>query len=224
MRKYSISMMAGGLAFLVLSSATTAFAFPKGSQIDSVSTPRNSGIHRVIAEDISVGAKDFIKKMSDRGLSFLSNKDLSQEAREKEFRQLLQESFDMKTIGRFALGRYWKTSDKKALDEYLKLFENMIVEVYSRRFSEYDGQTLEIGNTRLEENSDAIVTTFIVPKEGPKVQVDWRVRNKKGKYQVVDVIVEGVSMSLTQRSDFASVIQRGGGDIEVLLAHLRTGQ
>lgn len=217
MRKYSVSMVTG-LA-LILSSATPVFAFSNGYDVDS--RLGNAGLYMVVAEDISVGAKDFIKKMSDRGLSFLSNQEMSHEEREKEFRSLLRESFDMKTIGRFALGRYWKTSDKKALDEYQKLFEDMVVEVYSRRFSDYDGQTLEIGDTRPEGDSDAIVTTFIIPQEGPKVQVDWRVRNKKGKYQVVDVIVEGVSMSLTQRSDFASVIQRGGGDIEVLLAHLR---
>ncbi len=51
--------------------------------------------------------------------------------------------------------------------------------------------------------------------------VDWRVRQVGGGYKVVDILVEGVSMALTQRSDFASVIQRGGGDIEVLLEQLR---
>ena len=69
--------------------------------------------------------------------------------------------------------------------------------------------------------NDVLVTSYIVPDAGSKVQVDWRVRNKNGSYQIIDVIIEGVSMTMTQRSDFSSVIQRGGGDFEVLLAHLR---
>ena len=46
-------------------------------------------------------------------------------------------------------------------------------------------------------------------------------RYKDGKYKVIDIIVEGVSMSVTQRSDFSSVIQRGGGNVQVLIDHLR---
>ena len=56
---------------------------------------------------------------------------------------------------------------------------------------------------------------------GSDVSVDWRVRERGGSMKILDVIVEGVSMSVTQRSDFSSVIQRGGGNVDVLLDHLR---
>ena len=97
----------------------------------------------------------------------------------------------------------------------------MIVSVYSRRFSDYNGQSLEVKSARPEGKYDVLVQSFIVPDNGQKIRLDWRVRPKKGRYKVVDVIVEGVSMALTQRSDFASVIQRGGGDVSVLLDHLK---
>ena len=98
----------------------------------------------------------------------------------------------------------------------------MVVKVYSDRFKEYKGQKFEVRGARPEGEKDVIVTSFILPEGGPEVQVDWRVRSKNGRFQVIDVIVEGVSMSVTQRSDFASVIQRGGGNVDVLLAHLQT--
>lgn len=170
---------------------------------------------------ITTGAQSFIEGIAQRGIGFLSDETLSDAQRAQEFRKLLRESFDMKTIGRFALGRYWKTSTEKERKEYLKLFEDMIVTVYSRRFSDYDGHKLEVTGAMPTGKSDAIVSSHIVPESGPKVAVEWRVRYKNGQYKVVDIIVEKVSMSLTQRSDFASVIQRGGGQIEVLLAHLR---
>lgn len=166
-------------------------------------------------------AFDFIKSIADRGLGLLADKKMEEEKRKAEFRKLLHDSFDMKTIGRFALGRFWKTSSDAQRSEYLSLFENMIVDVYSRRFSDYNGQKLNVLKATPDGEKDAVVNSVIVPNEGPEVKVDWRVREKDGQYRVVDIIVEGVSMSLTQRSDFASVIQRGGGSIDVLIKHLK---
>lgn len=169
------------------------------------------------------GAKTLIGDIADRGIGFLSDTSLSEEKRESEFRDLLNDAFDMGTIGRFALGRYWKTAKPEQKTEYQKLFNELIVRVYTARFKEYDGQKLEVTGARKDSaNDDVIVHTVIIPKKGQqKFVIEWRVRGKANKFKVVDILVEGVSMALTQRSDFASVIQRGGGDIEVLLAHLR---
>jgi len=218
--------------FLTLAVTSAAFCFAtKGYAFDvhapsSERIPLESHLQHFISvseenTQVTLGAQSFIEGIASSGISFLSDESLSDEQRASAFRKLLHESFDMKTIGRFALGRYWRTSTEKERREYLKLFEEMVVDVYSRRFSDYDGHRLEVTKARPTGKSDAIVVSYIVPESGPKVTVEWRVRYKRGKYKVVDIIVEKVSMSLTQRSDFASVIQRGGGQVEVLLAHLR---
>lgn len=170
---------------------------------------------------VTEGAKNFIASMGDRGINFLGNPSMSQDAKTAEFKSLLNESFDMNTIGRFAIGNHWKTATPAQQQEYMKLFNRMIVKVYSKRFSDYKGQKFEVKSARPEGSKDSLVSSFIVPPDGPEVKVDWRVRSKGGAYKVVDIIVEGVSMSQTQRADFASVIQRGGGGIEPLLVHLR---
>lgn len=166
------------------------------------------------------GAKQFITKMSSDGIGFLGNEGMSQAQKEAEFKKLLQNSFDMTTVGRFALGTYWNSATAAQRAEYQKLFDAMIVRVYSARFNEYNGQKIDVGNVR-EDGNDMVVTSYIVPQSGPKVRVDWRVRNRGQGYKIVDVIVEGVSMAMTQRSDFSSVIQRGGGNIQVLIDHLK---
>lgn len=172
-------------------------------------------------DSVAEGAKNFIASMGDRGINFLGNESMSAEAKKAEFRNLLNESFDMNTIARFSLGTYWKSATPAQQQEYLKLFNAMIVKVYSKRFSDYKSQKFNVKSARKETDKDSVVTSFIVPSDGPQVQVDWRVRNKGGSYRVVDIIVEGVSMSQTQRADFASVINRGGGSVDVLLNHLR---
>ena len=183
-------------------------------------------IHRAITlvslNDQTVkGAEGFVSSVARRGIGFLSDANVSQERRIASFRKLLKDSFDMKTIARFSLGRYWRTATAAEKKEYLKLFQEMIVSVYSNRFGEYNGERLEVTGSRPEGKRDIVVNSVIVPSNGPNIDVGWRVRFKDGQYKVVDIIVEGVSMAVTQRSDFSSVIQRGGGEMDVLLVHLR---
>lgn len=199
----------------------TASAATADLRMPAASTPVISVTAAAGQNNVTEGAKNFIASMGDRGINFLGNQGMTQEAKSAEFRQLLNDSFDMNTIARFSLGTYWKTATPAQQQEYLKLFNNMIVKVYSKRFSDYKGQKFEVRSARTAEGKDSVVTSFIVPSDGPQVQVDWRVRNKGGSYKVVDIIVEGVSMSQTQRADFASVIQRGGGKVDALLQHLR---
>ena len=168
------------------------------------------------------GARNFIDSMAGRAIGFLGDEDLPVDEKKSAFRKLLRDSFDMNTISRFSLGRYWREATPQQRDEYQKLFEKMVIEVYSQRFSDYQGQRFEARTFRADGDKDTIVTSFIIPDQGSEIQIDWRIRYKDGKYKVIDIIVEGVSMSVTQRSDFSSVIQRGGGTVQVLLEHLRS--
>jgi phospholipid transport system substrate-binding protein len=204
------------LTGVFLVAAPAAFAMP-GAVVQPAATP----LMTEVAADAE-GARKFVDGMTQRGIAFLSNEKMTDAQRKAEFKKLLEDSFDTDTIGRFVLGRHWRTASSAQQKEYLSLFKNMIVQVYSNRFKEYQGQTIEVTSVRAEGDSDALVSSVILPNgRGSKVSVDWRVREKNGRYKVIDVMVEGVSMAVTQRSDFASVIQRGGGDLEVLLQHMR---
>lgn len=199
-----------------------AMATPLTSALNAPRVSNISNITLVAASEKDLlNAEKFIAGVADRGIGFLSNEQLTQEQRKTEFKALLKKNFDMKTIARFSLGRYWRTATKKQQDEYITLFEHMILNVYARRFSEYTGEQLIVKNSRAEGKKDILVHSNITPEKGQSIKVDWRIRNKNGHHKIIDIIVEGVSMSLTQRSDFSSVIQRGGGDVNVLLAHLR---
>jgi phospholipid transport system substrate-binding protein len=224
-RDFSRTIRLTALAALTLS-ALSPSAMAISDLGPGIQTKQNGAIFRINGEANEAalnGAKALIGDIADRGIGFLSDTSLSEDKRKSEFRDLLNDAFDMDTIGRFALGRYWKTAKPDQKKEYQKLFNDLIVRVYTARFKEYDGQKLEVTGARKDSaNDDVIVHTVIIPKTGQqKFVVEWRVRGKNNKFKVVDILVEGVSMALTQRSDFASVIQRGGGDIEVLLEHLR---
>lgn len=169
------------------------------------------------------GALQFVKSTAETGLKFLSSPESTQEQKRAEFKKLLNGSFDLDTIARFSLGRYWNQATDVQKKEYVALFKKMVINVYTGRFSDYKGQKFEVTTARSIGNNDTLVSSQIIPTDGGEnIQVDWRVRDKGNGFKIVDVYVAGVSMGVTQRSDFSSVIQKGGGSVDVLINHLKS--
>ncbi len=166
-------------------------------------------------------ARSFMVELGDQAIQVLRQPGRTEDGTVAAFRQLFQDSFDTNTIGRFVLGRYWQQATPPQQQEYLRLFQEMVVQTYARRFANYSGEVFQVGDTRPVGTNDVLVDTQIVRPDGPPVTAQWRLRERNGRFQVIDVVVEGVSMSVTQRNEFASVIQRGGGRIEALLDALR---
>ncbi|WP_029011160.1 MlaC/ttg2D family ABC transporter substrate-binding protein [Azospirillum halopraeferens] len=164
------------------------------------------------AQPADAGARDFIERLGNEAISTFARTDLSRQQALSSFTRLLHEGFDVPYIGRWVLGRHWNAATPQQQQEYLNLFERLIVDTYANRFLEYSGETFRIAGSRPEGERDTMVQTQIVRPAGPPVQVEWRVRQQApGTFKIIDVVVEGVSMGVTQRSEFASVVQSRGG-------------
>ena len=174
------------------------------------------------ADDLSNRASQFIEGLADKAIAALTEESVSRDDRIARFRKLLNEHFAVQTIGRWVLGRYWNRATDAEKKEYLSLFEDLIVITYVDRFTAYSGEKLTVTKAVPANGEDLLVTTVITqPNSAEKVEVSWRVREYKDSFKIVDVIVAGVSMGQTQRSEFASVIRRNGGTVEGLLNKLR---
>ena len=167
------------------------------------------------------GAAAFIQSFGDRGISLLSDRELGDDARRDSFRDLIKSHFDLPGIGRFVLGRHWRKATKAERDEYGQLFEDYVVTSVDRKLSVYAGETLEIDTSRSMGDGKAIVKTRIVPPDGTAVRVDWWLKRRGEQWRIIDLVVEGVSLVLTQRNEFDAVIKQGGGQISPLLQRLR---
>ncbi|WP_245838361.1 MlaC/ttg2D family ABC transporter substrate-binding protein [Niveispirillum lacus] len=165
---------------------------------------------------------DFVQSLGDKAIATLADPKISKDQAKAVFRDLLNENFDINTISRFVLGRYWNLANDAQKKEYQGLFEQMIVEVYAERFSQYAGEKFKVTGAQPSGENDAVVTSQVLRPGGqPPVNVSWRVRTRDGNHKIIDVIVENVSMSVTQRSEFASLIESNGGKFEALLEALR---
>ena len=174
----------------------------------------------VTASEFSNGAEKFIQSLVNQAVPALSGKSLSDKERQYNFRKILRAYFDVDGIGKWALGRYWRKATKGERSEYLVLFEDLIVGTYANRFKNYSNEKLAVYGTT-SRGQVAIVNSHLKQDNQKPIRVDWRVKFPDGKYKIFDIIVEGVSMIQTQRSEFSSVIRRNGGKVSGLLAALR---
>ena len=163
----------------------------------------------------------FVQSLGDEAVRTFSNRRMSREQALQRFQSLLHKGFDIPYIGRWVLGRFWNQATEQQQADYQRLFERLIIQTYADRFLEYSGEIFKITSVRKESDTDSTVSTQIVRPNGPPIGLDWRVRQRDGQHKIIDVVVEGVSMGVTQRQEFASVIQQNGGKVEGLIQALR---
>jgi phospholipid transport system substrate-binding protein len=178
-------------------------------------------VSSAFAQSADPGASAFMQKLGNDAIGTFSNKSTPKEQALQHFRTLLHKGFDVPYIGRWVLGRYWNQASEAQQAEYQKLFEQLIVGTYAERFIEYSGETFKIVGALPEGETDTMVTTQIIRPSGPPVNVNWRIRKKDADYKIIDVVVENVSMGVTQRQEFSSVVQQNGGRVEGLIQALR---
>jgi phospholipid transport system substrate-binding protein len=170
------------------------------------------------------GAGVFIQSLGDRALDVLSDESLSKPNRDRQFRALLTEGFDVRAIAAFCIKQYWRKATPEERAEYINLFTDLIVQTYAARLGAiYSGEEFNVRKIIEDGDNGAMVKSEIVssdPGNSP-IRVDWRVRWPRENYKIVDVLVEGISMAITQRDEFVAVIQRNGGKLRPFLDTLR---
>jgi phospholipid transport system substrate-binding protein len=139
---------------------------------------------------------------------------------------VLDQGTDLSLLGRLVLGRYWRDASPGQRSEYLQLFRRYMLQTFIQRLRQYagtdmshPGERFQIIASRPLGERDILVQSRVAPPTSQPLRVDWRLRERPGEPVIIDLIVEGISLLVTQRSEFAAVLERGG--VEGLLAELR---
>ncbi len=169
------------------------------------------------------GAAEFMVEFTDRAVKQLSEPGLADDEKERRFRTLIEEGFDIPAIGRFVLGRYWRRAKTQDRTAFLGTFEDLLVIRFLPLFSEYSGEKISIGLTRPFKNHPNFlsVSSKLLREQGEPIGVDWRVRKHDDSYKIVDIVAEGISIAVTLRSEYTSVLKQNGGDVGAMVRTLR---
>jgi phospholipid transport system substrate-binding protein len=168
-------------------------------------------------------AANFLTDLQEQAASRLGDASVSEKDKEEHFRKLFNENFDVPAIGRFVIGRYWRGASEADQEAFLKVFEDAMVQRFLPLLAENSSERFQVGTVTPDSANEntALIDSRIDRPEGEPVRVSWRVRLTDGEFKILDIVAEGVSMAITLRSEYGSVLRQNGGKLPPLTEALR---
>ncbi len=164
--------------------------------------------------------EDFIGTLANQLLEIIV-KDTPREEKKEQFRALLVDRADIPAIATFSLGRFARRLPERDRIDYYGLVAAYISSIFATHAIGLGGEEVAITGSLRRSERELLVNSKVKFASGRSLAVDWRVTETDGVFKVFDVSINGIWLAIQQRSEFMSVIKRGGGTVEALLAHLR---
>lgn len=165
----------------------------------------------VMAADESARVKSFADQLASRALIIVKNEGMSAAAKQRDLEALFDSHVDIAWVSRFVLGKYWRTASPEQQKTYMTNYKAFILKNYTSKLTSYTGQKYNIKSARPEGDAgEYLLTMELINKNEPSVLVDYRIRKNGADFKIFDIVVEGVSMITTQRSEFGSVVANKG--------------
>ena len=166
-----------------------------------------------------VDPTEFVRQFGNQALAIVGGPGSAADKRQR-LEPLITRAVDIEGIGRFVLGRFWRTATPQQQQEFQRLFNQVLLNNIGARINEFTGVDFTMTGTTQREDGAYVGTTIRRPNQQPN-NVQWVVSSDGGRPRIVDVVAEGTSLRLTQRNDYASFISRNGNQVGALLDAMR---
>ena len=168
----------------------------------------------VVPASAAPSASDYIQTLGNQALAVIANKSFDKAQKQTKLEKLFSDSVDFPWVGRFVMGRYWREATTEQKSSYAAAYKKFLILHYTSRFTNFTSGTFKVTGEKDDGDGEFTVSMQMKADDpgSEPVSVDYRVRNEGGKFKIFDVIVEGVGLLTTQRSEFSSVIATNGID------------
>jgi phospholipid transport system substrate-binding protein len=167
---------------------------------------------------------DAAKSLVDKtvgDINSIINSGKSESAMLKDFEKLFTRYADVPTIARSVLGTAARSASKGQLSAYTKAFQGYLARKYGRRFREFQGGQIDVAEARALKSYFEVISTARLKGEAP-FEVRWHVSDKSGKSLFFNIIIEGVNMLASERTEMGALLDQRGGDLDRLITDLKT--
>jgi phospholipid transport system substrate-binding protein len=161
-------------------------------------------------------ATAFVKATGAKLVAVVNGPGSAQQKRQ-QLTQIIDGAVDVDGVARFCLGRYWHQASPDQQKRYLALFHEVLVTNITSKLGEYQGVKFTIGRSMPDGDNTKVDTTVDRPNN-PPTAVQWLISNPTSNPKIVDVVAEGTSLRLTQRSDYASYLSHNSNNIDALIS------
>ena len=186
-----------------------------------------------ITLSMSVGAavaseatEDYVQENANNVLSSLNEPGITPAERRVKFQGYMEEFSNLDAVAKFVIGNYSRRFSEDDLDRYVDAFRTYALVVYEFYFNEYRGQAVEVTGSTDRNARDSIVDTTILRGDGQELTVRWRVLERGGEYQVVDIALNAdgnlIWLAIEQRAQFLSILDQNNGSPDALIAKIES--
>ncbi len=164
----------------------------------------------------------FVQNKANEALNILRDESLDKAAKTAKFAEYVDSVTDVPRVARFVLGKYARGADPEKLATFTQVFREYASGVYESQLGNFGGETLTVLGSQDRKPGDSVVASVISGGQIEEpIKVNWRIRTRNGKQQVLDVQIFGIWLALQQRNEITSVIANHGGDIGAAIDVLR---
>ena len=167
------------------------------------------------AQQAATKAADFVRQTGDKLVAVVNGPGTPQSKR-PTLTGIIEQSVDVDGVARFCLGRFWRVATPEQQKRYIDLFHQVLVTNITGKLGDYQGVKFEMGRSLLQDET-AKVSTVVERPNNPPTNVDWIISNPAEDPKIIDVVAEGTSLRLTQRSDYMSYLAHNNSSIDALI-------
>jgi phospholipid transport system substrate-binding protein len=152
-------------------------------------------------------------------INAIINSGKSEKAMYGDFEKLFSRYGDVPTIARSVLGPTARSASKGQLSGFTKAYQGYISRKYGRRFREFIGGKIDVQDAKAVKSYFEVISTAHLQGEAP-FEVRWHVSDKSGKSLFFNIIIEGVNMLASERTEVGALLDQRGGDLDRLIADM----
>ena len=152
-------------------------------------------------------AKDWLNKEIDIIISAYQNNNLPNENKFLMVENTINNNFAGTGIAKFVAGKSWNGASKEVKKEYIKLFKRHLALNISSMMQGYSDQEYQLTNSSYDEKNKVTLVDMEIFSDTGSIQVTWRVKKSKDRFFVIDLLVADISLVVTKRSEFNSMLK-----------------
>lgn len=159
-------------------------------------------------------AEKFVETLAKDVLAMIGKEDLTKQEKQKRLVAIFEAHVDIDWIAKFVLGKFWREATDEQKAKYIASYHKFLLMNYTSNFENFADSRFEMVKSQEGNSSDEYIVSMLLKRKNQEdISVDYRLKEaKNGKYKVIDIVAEGVSLLTSQRSEFTSVVSRNGLD------------
>ena len=171
------------------------------------------------AQSATERASAFVKSTGDKLVAVVNGPGSPRDKR-TNLTQIIEQAVAVDEVARFCLGRFWRSASPEQQKRYTELFHQVLVTNITAKLGEYQGVRFTMGRAQ-QRDEDAVVSTVVERPNNPPTNVDWIISDPADHPKIIDVVAEGTSLRLTQRSDYASYLSHNNNNVDALISAMQ---